>query len=173
MTLGLEPPGAPHRPNCKVRTAEEISSGTPIWRQPQGNACRNSRAWQVPRHLSARRRGFHLVDSCHGVGGICVSYFEGSRSARAGDTGSASESGNARVHENSKAPQRTKQRPCPGSARCGPLGMAPCVCQHCSTSSSGGKSDRCPRMLGCKAMGGDAIAGIVPCCRTMSRQSQG
>ena len=35
------------------------------------------------------------------------------------------------------------------------------------------KSNRRPRMLSCEAMGGEAIAGIVPCCRTLSRQSQG
>ena len=31
----------------------------------------------------------------------------------------------------------------------------------------GGKPNRRPRMLGCEAIGGEAIAGIVPCCRTM------
>ena len=29
------------------------------------------------------------------------------------------------------------------------------------------KSNRRPRMLSCEAMGGEAIAGIVPCCRTL------
>ena len=31
------------------------------------------------------------------------------------------------------------------------------------------KSNRRPRVLSCEAMGGEAIAGIVPCCRTLSR----